>query len=1378
MSDEILKLSDPEHVLRRPDTYIGSAKLADILVYVLDPENRFDQEDDDDDDESTTESKETSKKSRAVIKRCGSFTQRELKIVPGFVKIFDEVITNASDHYQRNKKTCTTIKVTADPKTGRIVVWNNGPGISSKKNAKYDNIPGPTLIFGHFRTGTNFDDSKERTWGGRNGLGVKLTNVWSTEFVVETVHNKVKFRQEWTSNMSHIGEPVIEASESTDYTKVSFIPDYQRFGLKKGLTNDILAVLQKRVYDLAGIFSDLNVSWNQAAVKISSFPDYCNMYMSNSIARGRFEFSDKSKTWQVIVAFNPEEIQQSISFVNGLNTEDGGTHVDHVLDVIVPHLIDGVKAALSDKSLKVTSHMIKSTLSVYVAALIPNPSFHSQTKTKLVTDKHDFTPFLLTDAAIKKLKVKTEGSLLANVISVVERRHGTVLAKTDAPMNKNVKIDKLEDAKQAGKAHAERCTLILTEGDSAKALAMAGLTVVGQEYYGVFPLRGKFLNVRSAKLDKLKNSKEFINLKRILGLKNAQDGKPQKLRYGRIMIATDADSDGHHIAGLILNMIDYFWPECLQQPEYLSFFRTPIVKVWPKHKQNKLSQGAIWFYTDAEYKKWQVQHPELVAKYDHKQYKGLGTSSPAEAKEYFQLLDSHQIPLLPIQPDERKHIDMCFHKAKANQRKTWIQEGSAHLHEIPDFRPSLSGRQFLDERVLLHSIENCERMIPSVMDGLKIVQRKILWLALQKSQTKPMKVGSFGGLVISKMAYHHGEAALNGAIIEMASNYIGSNNLNVLVPEGQFGTRAEGGKDAASPRYIFTRLSPLARFIFRAEDDGILNFLTDDGKVIEPEFLLPIVPMLLVNGSYGIGTGFQSIIPAGNIYTLIAMLKERLLSKPKPQLSPSESKQLSIKTESLDDGLPIKTEIGNGMIGGKSPTGGGKSPTIGGKSPTIGGKSPTASPSAKKTMIYPRITLPATELQPSFRGFLGTVEYEKETNRFFCCGNFTVEDVGSNMKRILITEIPIEYSFAQYEDTLQALKDKSNRITSFEKVLLPYDDHVHFEVLLTVQQFDFLKLKQFAPLKLQRSIRVNCTAWNEKRAIVKYGSLQEVFDTYFDLRLPFYTKRKEVLLKEYRSQQTFLRNKARFIQCIIEEKITLNVDEHLVYDVLEEMGFDQIHSIDTKGIAGRKTKLDENDDDQEQDQEEKERKGDEKETEKEKGKVEKSDRKRGYWYLLKIPMIQQTEGHYKKLLQQCKQIDDQIIVTESKSIQTMWIEELDELHAKLKASEKQQQTEKDQERFEAAKKKKPSKSSYQNNSSSFSPKMNVKESKVKIVPKTGASVVTKTGSSVVPKTAASVVAKTGASVVPKTAASAGIKRKAKEESKDNTQKTKRRKIKS
>lgn len=462
-------------------------------------------------------------------------------------------------------------------------------------------------------------------------------------------------------------------------------------------------------------------------------------------------------------------------------------------------------------------------------------------------------------------------------------------------------IPKLDDANFAGTSRGRECTLILTEGDSAKSLAIAGLSVVGRDFYGVFPLKGKLLNVREASHKSITANAEIQNIVRIMGLEYGKKYTDTKgLRYGHLMIMADQDHDGSHIKGLVLNFLHHFWPTLLSIPGFLKEFITPIVKAVPNTStlkklkkagtfgnmthttiQNNTpsADGTLTFFTLPEYTNWKRANSGTSG-YQVKYYKGLGTSTAAEAKSYFSDLDLHALTFEMDNPEETGEdadnlINLAFSKKRADDRKQWLmayQPGSYVDYGVDKMLVS----EFVHKELILFSVADNIRSIPSLVDGLKPAQRKVLFACFKRNLKQDIKVAQLAGYVSEHAAYHHGEASLNSTITGMAQDFVGSNNVPLLVPSGQFGTRLMGGQDAASARYIFTRLSPITRLIFHPDDDKLLSYLDDDGVSIEPEYYLPIIPLILVNGAEGIGTGWSTSIPNHNPLEIIQILKKKI----------------------------------------------------------------------------------------------------------------------------------------------------------------------------------------------------------------------------------------------------------------------------------------------------------------------------------------------------------------------------------------------------------------------------------------------------------------------------------------------------------------------
>ena len=479
----------------------------------------------------------------------------------------------------------------------------------------------------------------------------------------------------------------------------------------------------------------------------------------------------------------------------------------------------------------------------------------------------------VSDKLIEKL-VKI--GLLERIYHSIELENSKLGKKTDGTKKESVRgIKKLDDANFAGTKQSGKCTLILTEGDSAKATAISGLSVVGRDYYGVFPLKGKVLNVRDVTEKKMYENDEINNIKKILGLETGKEYENMdELRYGRIMIMTDQDYDGFHIKGLLINLFHSKW-HSLYKKNFITCMVTPIVKATKGSNQ-------MQFYNLTDYNDWKENIGESGWKI--KYYKGLGTSNRKEAQEYFENLKTITYVEDPL---SNTSIIKAFSKDKTHERKEWLEHyNKNNVLKIEAGDNKFSYTEFVDNELIHFSNADNLRSIPDVIDGLKPSHRKVLFAAFEKRLKNDVKVSQFCGYVSERTAYHHGEASLQSTIINMAQNYPGSNNLELLYPSGQFGTRLQNGKDASSPRYIFTRLSELTSTIYNEADADNLKYLDDDGFSIEPERFVPLLPMILVNGTKGIGTGWSTDIPKYNPVDILNCMKKLLKGEELTELTP------------------------------------------------------------------------------------------------------------------------------------------------------------------------------------------------------------------------------------------------------------------------------------------------------------------------------------------------------------------------------------------------------------------------------------------------------------------------------------------------------------
>lgn len=839
VEDKYKQLQHREHIYKLPDTYIGSIEFTTQECFVL--------------NETQTE-----------------MVKRTLEIVPGFFKIFDEILVNAIDHKQRDP-TVRNIRVEFQRGRSEIIVQNDGNGIDICVH-KDTGLYVPEMLFAHLLTSSNYREDERRTTGGKNGYGATLASIFSQYFIVETVDatRQLKYTQRFSENNQVIHPPKIVKCTTKPYTRVTFLPDYPKFKLTDGITEDLYQLLVRRIYDVTAVTpSDVNVYLNGTRLRIKSMERYIELF-----APDRKVFYTEFPRWKIGLTLSSSSREhQQTSFVNGIWTSKGGRHVDYILAQVV----DRIKAVLGrhprTKNKVFKPSQIKDNLWIFVDSVIENPSFTSQTKEELTTKISQFgSSCTLDETWVEKFVKYTHAdgdAFIERMVETLQLDANKSLKKTDGSKRSVLRgIPKLEDALLAGTRHSLSCTLILTEGDSAKASILSGLSVMGTKFrdtFGVFPLRGKFINVRDVGLDKVSANEEVKHLKTILGLQQGKVYTPEtlkELRYGSIALATDQDSDAAHIRGLILNFFHFYWPSLLQMDGFLKSLITPIVKGWYR------SQMRV-FYTLRDYEHFRRAHTH--EKWTYKYYKGLGTSTSAEFKEYFQRLP--EITRV-YKWDSDEPLKMAFTKTLTAQRKEWLRtydpDATLEYH---------NGNQILLTDFVHKDLKHFSnydniRSIPSAIDGLKPSQRKVLYGLFKKGKGE-IKVAQLASFVSEQTHYHHGEVSLEQTIVGLAQDFVGKNNLPLLEAKGQFGTRLQGGSDHAQSRYIYTELKRYTPLIFMDADQGLLTLNEEEGKQIEPRVYYPIVPMVLLSGTVGIGTGYSTSVPTFHPTEIIHALMER-----------------------------------------------------------------------------------------------------------------------------------------------------------------------------------------------------------------------------------------------------------------------------------------------------------------------------------------------------------------------------------------------------------------------------------------------------------------------------------------------------------------------
>ena len=744
--------TDKQHILDNPDTYIGSVETVDTDLWVMN---------------------ETSDK----------IITKNINYVPGLFKLFDEGIVNCRDHVVRmaskveqnveNSLPVTYIDITIQD-DGSIVMINDGNGIDV---AQKDGVWVPELIFGHLRTSTNYNKEEKKIVGGKNGFGFKLVLIWSTYGSVETVDHirGLKYIQEFSNNLDVICVPKItKASKAKPYTKIVFKPDYQRLGIN-GLTPDIIALLKKRVYDISAVTDKtLKVKYNSELVPVKNFEQYISLYIGDKTVAPRV-YDAEGNRWEYAVALTPTNEFIQVSFVNGIHTAKGGKHVEYILNQITRKMVDFIE---KKKKVRVNPNAIKEQLILFVRCDIENPAFDSQTKDYMNTPSSKFGS--KCDVSDKFIEKVAKMGVMDAACAITEIKENKAAKKTDGVKSKSVRgIPKLTDANWAGTDKSNLCTIIFCEGDSAKAGIISGLSSEDRNIIGVYPLKGKLLNVRGVTPKKISENKEIAEIKKILGLETGKQYSVDEigscLRYSKLLFLCDQDMDGSHIKGLCINLFQTEWPSLSEIPGFIGFMNTPILKA------NK-GLKTLMFYNDGEYEEWKEQNDSKGWKI--KYYKGLGTSTGKEFKEYFEQKKIVGFEHTGKNSDDA--IDMVFNKKRADDRKDWLEHYNRELY-LDTNKSTVTYEDFIGKELIHFSKYDCDRSIPNLMDGLKTSLRKILFAAFKKNLTTEIKVAQFSGYVSEHSCYHHGEASLNGAIVGMAQNFVGSNNINLLEPHGQFG---------------------------------------------------------------------------------------------------------------------------------------------------------------------------------------------------------------------------------------------------------------------------------------------------------------------------------------------------------------------------------------------------------------------------------------------------------------------------------------------------------------------------------------------------------------------------------------------------------------
>ena len=1047
ISDMYQSKTDKEHILDNPETYTGPMKtsLTDEFVYI---------------------------DSRIV--------RKSVEYVPGLLKLFDEAVMNSRDQHERMKqlsatdascdKKCLVSEINVAISDGGVItIYNNGNGIDIVQHPVH-NIWVPELIFANLRTSTNYKITDKKIVGGKNGFGIKLAFIWSTWGSIETIDYKrgLKYTQVFENNLNTINPPIITKYTKKPYTRVSFKPDFKRMGITD-INSDMISLINRRVFDLAAVTNkSVSVKFNDVIVPVRTFTQYALLYIDSEYQKN-IVYEDCNARWECVVATPPPSGEfTQISFVNGIYTSKGGKHVDYIVNQLIRKLISYIK--LKTKT-DVKPNTIKEQLFIFIRCDIENPSFDSQSKDFMSTNVSDFGSVCeLSDKFVEKV---AKLGIMENACALTQVKITKVIQKQDGVKSKNIRgIPKLTDANLAGGPHSAKCILILCEGDSAKTSILSGLSTTDRDIIGVYPLRGKLFNVRGENASRIADVVEIREIKQIMGLevnkKYTIYDVSKYLRYSRLVIMTDQDLDGSHIKGLCINLFDVLWPSLLTIPGFLGFMNTPIIKA---HK----GLQKISFYSEGEYDLWKT-NTELKG-WDFKYYKGLGSSTSKEFKEYF---ITKRFVSLNQTDGCCDSIDKVFNKKRADDRKKWLGFYD-RLKILDTSKQTISLTEFVDNEMIHFSKYACERAIPNCIDGFKTSQRKVMYTCFGRNIKTEIKVSQLGGAVSETTHYHHGEQSLMSTIIGMAQDFVGSNNINLLDPCGQFGSRLKGGHDAASERYVHTKLNCLTRLIFPVEDDAVLKYNTDDGIDVEPIFYVPIIPMQLVNGGQGIGTGYSTSIPNFNPSLIIQYLLNRLKASQGNECGDAVS-NIKLELNPFYKGFTgeiIKMDESKFVIKGKY---------------EINGN-----------------TVRITELPIG----TWTDDYKLVLDGLIDTGKNSSDSAIPTIKSVvdMSTDTLIDISVRFDRDTTELASNPS-------------------DILGCNMLEKFLSLYTTCSTK-------NMHAFDEHEHLNKYNNVGEIMDNFILVRREYYIKRIALQIDKLEREYITMSNRARFINEIISDKIDL-----------------------------------------------------------------------------------------------------------------------------------------------------------------------------------------------------------------------------------------------
>lgn len=1204
MSIQILSVVD--HILKRPNMYFGKFEETTSVKQLFD---------------LTTQ----------------QIISKKVKYSPSVLKLFDEAITNSTDNIQRSKTNPTT-KIWIEITDNYILIKNNGKSLSLQQQINPidgKNYYTPELAFGYTYTSSNYNDEEERLANGMNGIGIKLANIYSKQFEIEIVNKNQKYQQIFKNNMSEKTIPKITKANEEESVQIKFYPDFEKLKCSVGKIDEVMKkILIKRIFDSTLFPVDIYLKTAETNDFIGfprlTFQEYFNktfLFESGKSINQQELLIRNTKLCQVILF--PFRGGKIVSLINNIITENNGNHVKYVLDKIIE--------IFEQKKLKFTKTQIESNICLYINLNVDKPTFTSQSKDNFSGKIDSNSKTLFNRLAQEICQSKTFLDLLQNKKITNENKK----IKKQKPI-----FEKLTEANLAGTSESLNCTLFVTEGDSATGMVQQCFSSLGHDYYGIYTLGGKPLNIRKqTDISKQMNNRVIRELLTTLGVEYHKDyRKPENLknlRYGKLVCVKDADTDGSAIMMLVCNIIDVVSPSLLEMNNFFYEFITPQIKltfdVLPNsvveihsvkeiqvtrnnktelqliRESKKIPSGKnviTTFNNKAEFNNFMNFNRSKLQVKEINYYKGLAAISTEDALDYWTNYSEYLIPFIY---DNQAKVTLNNTFSGENSciiwRKQLVQNTTEDTYCVR-IKSGTDITQYCYYDYAPYAREDCERTIPNSYDGLKPVQRKILYSLLihSPSSEKFKKVFQIATQASLDGNYHHGDQSINEATCGMMQNYLGANNIPLVSGSGQIGTRFANGKDHGATRYIEGCLSKISRTLFPKVDDQLLKQNVEDEVLVEPKFYIPILPLVLINGTNGVGVGFSTYIPNHSwedcLRNLIILLTR------------------------------IKSD----------------------------------NPNLNRLLLNHNL-----EISPSYPGFKGTILFNEVENSYETYGiskfinpltykhnkkdsfwkttkvyNSEFPELNYDFAFIEISEIPIDpkISMNGIIEELKSLQIQRNenkkkqepiKITSavFNKnnldIFVDYQDNSYngnelqeekISLILKIKNNGKLSLNSVPEIiKLSSSLSMrNMMLYSLKDGnlmLRKFNTIKEIFNEFFVIRFEYYRKRKDRLIFLKEEEIKYLSNKIRFLKEITVDKI---LDIHK-YSNQELNSYLLKNKYDTKD--------------------------------------------KSYKYLTSIPIGLCTKTEYEKLLVALQKKQEELEELKKKLLKDFWLEDL-EIFEKMK----------------------------------------------------------------------------------------------------------------